>query len=152
MAAVTIFAAGPDLAPLPAEPDPVEPPVATAPDLEPAPVVVELPRMPDGWSAATSALVKRAAPRRTTRPRSAGDVPALAGTEVRDSDGIPVGHVLALRFDELTRCPSELEVELAPGITATVPAFGLRMRIDHVQLSLTATMALSPSATAAAWS
>lgn len=83
------------------------------------------------------------------RPQSPGEVPAWAGTEVRDLDGAVLGRVAALRFDPWTAAPSELVVALDDGTAATLPARGLRVRLDHVAVAVRADALVGAPALAA---
>ncbi len=79
-----------------------------------------------------------------------GEVPGWAGTEVRDPDGVVLGHVASLRFDPWTRRPSELVVSLPDGSPAVVPAMGMRLRLDHVVVAVRTSAPLGAPALAAA--
>ena len=52
-----------------------------------------------------------------------GHIPAWSGAPVRDCDGLDAGHILEVRFDELTQEPSAF-VLACDGAHAVVPAKG----------------------------
>ena len=71
-------------------------------------------------------------------------VPAWSGAPVRDSDGRDAGHVLEVRFDELTHAPSAFV--LARGTRhALVPAQGAVSFAGFVRLPYAAEAIWGPS-------
>ena len=60
-------------------------------------------------------------------------IPAWSGARVRDSDGRDAGHIVEVRFDEMTHAPSAFV--LASGSRhALVPAEGAVSLAGHVRL------------------